>query len=132
VKFVSGGTPRTVEDDEREEEQRRMQEVRAARVKVARGNGCWTEIPQARLVRRGPGYLIDEETDLVYTIYRGTVWESGKATAISDRAPLAFYVTLDDRLVFLESAGSETWSERVERRERRNAGLDRRMAPRRS
>jgi hypothetical protein len=39
--------------------------------------------------------------------------------SFGDRAPLLFYATADDNLVFLEPAGSQTWSEIVAAKARR-------------
>lgn len=117
-KFVSGGLPRSVEDDEREERERHDQQVRAARVEVARKN--WAEIdPPERLVRRPLNLLIDEETDLVYRLDRGDRWLTGKATLVSgEQNPrLAFYVDrVSGHPVVLERVGG-TWTEECQRRE---------------
>ncbi|MGZ4418030.1 MAG: hypothetical protein ACXVRV_07625, partial [Gaiellaceae bacterium] len=50
-------------------------EVRQARIDYARGNSHWTEIPETRLVRRGPGWLIDADSDLVWVLRRGVAFE---------------------------------------------------------
>jgi hypothetical protein len=118
-RFRSGGTPRTVEDAELEENERHNEEVRSARIEVARRNPRWTEIPEARLVRRGLGYLVDAETDLVYTLRRGETFVRGTSNSGYSDHHLAFCVDLAGEVVMLELDGSATWSERVERRERR-------------
>jgi hypothetical protein len=48
--------------------------VRTARLEIARDRQDWTEIPEARLIRRGP-FLVDAETDLLYTVVNGEVFE---------------------------------------------------------
>jgi hypothetical protein len=52
--------------------------VRRARLELARRQQTWTEIPETRLVRRGP-FLVDSVSDLVFTIRGGHVFEPGKA-----------------------------------------------------
>jgi hypothetical protein len=89
--------------------------LRALRVEAARQVPAWEERQETDLVKRGP-YLVDVDTDRLYTRYAGTVFASGEAKpTFGERNPLLFFVTDDDRLVFLEPAGSRTWSEIVAR-----------------
>lgn len=84
--------------------------VRQARVKAARRVG-WEEIPKERLRPRGRGWLVDAESDRVFTIYRGATFERGSATIIPDRnRTLAFYLDDEGWPVVLEPLG-RTWSE---------------------
>ena len=99
-------------------------QVRGARLANARRQSGWTEIPQTRLVPRGRGLLVDAETDFVWVVRRGHVWEPHKATIgfVPDDAALTFYVDQHDEIVFLEQpSGPSTWSEIVARRARRGA-----------
>ena len=93
-------------------------QVRQARLDLARRQTTWTEIPETRLVRRGP-FLVDAETDLVYVLRRGIVFEPSKSTVgyVPDNTPMTLYVDQDDNVVFLEEpAGPRTWSEIVARK----------------
>jgi hypothetical protein len=80
------------------------------------------EIPETRLVRRGR-FLVDAETDLVYVLRRGVVFEPGRAVVgyVPDTVPMTFTVNeADDEIVFLDQpSGVGTWSEVVERQTRR-------------
>ena len=81
-----------------------------------RPTGGAVELSETDLVKRGP-YLVDADTDRLYTYYAGAVFASREAKpTFGDRAPLLFFVTDDDRLAFLEPAGSRTWSEIVARK----------------
>jgi hypothetical protein len=94
--------------------------VREARLDLARRQSAWVEIPETRLVRRGR-YLVDAETDLVYTLRRGVVFETGNATVgyVVPGTPMTYTVNEADEVVFLEQPSSHTWSEVVARRARR-------------
>lgn len=97
-------------------------ELLAARVAFARSNQAWTEIPEERLVRRGPGWLIDAESDLVYSVRRGQAFAPGGAKPhfVDPAVPAVFYVSREGELVLLERcAAARTWSEVVERRARK-------------
>lgn len=96
--------------------------VREAQIAFARRNDRWTEIaPAARLVKRGP-FLVDAETDFVYSVYRGQVFGWRSVTALIPDVSLTFFLNRADELVFLERAKTaRTWSEIVERRERAKA-----------
>jgi hypothetical protein len=121
-RFKSGGTPRTFEDAEREENERHNEEVRAARIEVARRN--WTEIdPPERLFRRGFGWLVDDETDYVFIPRRGTTFETGRASLMTGEGlDLWFFIDRDSGdVVPLERLGTETWSEIVAKRARKQA-----------
>jgi hypothetical protein len=96
--------------------------VREARLANARRQSAWTEIPEPRLVPRGRGLLVDAETDFVWVVRRGHVWEPHKATIgfVPDDAALTFTVNQNGGVVFLEQPGSlRSWSEYVERQARR-------------
>ena len=64
-------------------------QVRQARLELARRRPTWTEIPETRLVPRGPRFLIDAETDRVYTVRRGAVWDPDRASVgyVSETSP---------------------------------------------
>jgi hypothetical protein len=99
----------------------REQEVRRARLELARRQSAWTEIPETRLVRRGR-YLVDAETDFVYVLRRGLVFEPGRAAVgyVADQTPMTYFVDQAGEIVFLEQPGApRTWSEIVERKARR-------------
>ncbi len=138
MKFRSGGVPRSVEDQEREENERREEDVRRARIEIARANPDWVELEEVDLFRRGPRFLrvlVAASDDAVYTVHGGQVFVTGSTTLIATRDPretLYWFADRNGGLVFLDR-GPETWSELVERREGRLAGNTRRMvAPRRS
>jgi hypothetical protein len=103
------------------------EQVRRARLEVARLTSHWTEI-EDDLVRRGHRgrFLVSASSDEIYTTYAGVVFEPGKATAVSDRAQLHWYQDANGRLVFLEKQ-PRTWSELVARRARREAVRHRRV-----
>jgi hypothetical protein len=90
--------------------------VRAARIEYARRNGRWTEI-ENDLVPRGRMH-VSASTDRVYMPYLGTIFQTGSATAVSDRAELYFTVDDGGELAFYERQ-REKWSELVERQARR-------------
>jgi hypothetical protein len=97
-----------------------LEELRAARVEVARRN--WREIaPAERLVARGLGWLVDAETDFIFVRRGGTTFEPERASLLSgEGADLWFFVDRDGDPVVLERVTSPaTWSEHVARREQR-------------
>jgi hypothetical protein len=92
--------------------------VRQARLANARRQAAWVEIPETRLVRRGP-FFVDAETDLLYILRRGVVFEPGGATIayVPPDTALTFTVRQNDDVVFIEHPGGpRTWSEIVERK----------------
>jgi hypothetical protein len=91
-------------------------QIRAGRVEAARRCSAWTEI-EPDLVPRGRAF-VSASTDRVYTPYRGAVFMTASINIIAERNPLHFYVDEDGSLHFFE-LHPETWSEVVERRERR-------------
>jgi hypothetical protein len=95
--------------------------VRDRRVQVARST--WTEIPRERLVARGPGLLVDAETDYVYAPFLGATFETGSASLIADKTTgLVFYLDQRGWPVVLERVlAPRTWSQIHERRVRRGA-----------
>ena len=104
-------------DPARAEHERR---VRERRLELARRQPKWTEVPESRLVRRGR-YLVDAETDLVYVVRLGHVFEPGSATVgyVTPDTALTYYVDAVGSVVFLKHLGPRTWSEIVERKARR-------------
>jgi hypothetical protein len=98
-------------------------ELAAKRADVARRCSTWHEITDPERLRpRGPGLLVDAETDLVWTRRRGHVFEPGGATIAyaPPGAELTFYVDHESgEPVFLERALSCTWSEHLARQEAR-------------
>lgn len=97
------------------------EQVRQARLEMARGRANWTEIPESRLVTRGK-LLVDADTDATYTLRGGVVFEPGRASIgyVTDQTPMSFYVTERGDIQFLE-AGPHTWSEIMTRKARRGA-----------
>ncbi len=90
-------------------------QVRQARLDLARRQTTWTEIPDTRLVRRGR-YLVDAETDLIYVLRGGVVFEPGKAVVgyVPENTPMTFTVYENGKIAFLEQpSGPRTWSEIV-------------------
>lgn len=97
------------------------EQARVSRLAVARRQQNWTEIPQTRLVRRGR-LLVDAESDAVYVLRRGVVFEPYSSTIgyLPPNAAMTFYVDESENIVFLEQpSGPQTWSELVARRARR-------------
>lgn len=95
--------------------------VREARLDVARRERSWTEVAEMQLVRRGR-FWVDAESDLVFAVRRGHVFEPGRASVgyLPPNTPLTFYVDEDDTIVFLEEPHpGRTWSELVARKARR-------------
>ena len=106
----------TLTDQDRAEHER---QVRQARLELARRETHWTEIaPAERLVRRGP-LFVDSETDLVWVVRRGHIWEPGRASVgyLPDNTPMTYFVDQLGEVVFLEAPGGmpRTWSEVVAR-----------------
>lgn len=95
------------------------EEIRAARVRFARGNQNWEELERPHLVRRGP-WLVHEPSDRLFVVYRGTVFS--RSANFAEATTLAFTVGPDDTLTFFERVRHPaTWSEVVERQARRAA-----------
>lgn len=96
-------------------------QVREKRLEIARQRSNWTEIPETRLVRRGP-FWVDAETDLLWVVRRGHVFEPGRAGVgyVTNDTAMTYTVDAAGEVVFLESpSGPRTWSEVVERRAKR-------------
>ena len=93
------------------------QRLRELRIEAARRNTYWTEVAETDFVRRGR-LFVHAESDELFKPYRGAIFakDAGRPT-FNETVPLAFYVR-DGELVFLERV-ARTWSEIVERRERR-------------
>jgi hypothetical protein len=104
----------TREDDE--------QQLRTARVEAVRKTH-WTELEQADLVPRGPfGWLVHAQSDCVYRLYRGAVFDRGTIGFASPDAALAYYVTARNEVVVLERlTHPASWSAFVERNARQEA-----------
>jgi len=92
--------------------------VAEARVEAARKNPDWVEVEEIDLVARKP-WLVHAETDALYTVFRGAIFERGSARPVFNHTvPLAFYLDRTGDLVFLERRPG-TWSEIVAKRTRR-------------
>lgn len=121
---IFGGPLRTVEDDEADQRAAHVVKVRQARLELARANDQWEELPETRLVQRRPGgrYLVDAESDRIYSLGRGIVFEPGRSTVgyVDPNDRMTFYVDRDEEIVFLERlTHPHTWSEFCERQARR-------------
>ncbi len=127
MKFRSGGIPRSLEDQEREEAERRLEEVSVGRIAAARAHHGWTEIDAEDLVARPPRYLVSAATDQYFLPARGAIFESGSANVISTESQLHFAVD-GGNITFMERQPG-CWSDVVERRATRGQP---RLAPRRS
>ncbi len=104
-----------ITDRQRAEHERH---VRAARLEEARRQTTWREIPETSLVRRGP-FLVDSETDAVFVVRRGHIFEPGRATIgyLPDNIPMTYFVDEAGSVVFIERyTGAATWSEIVARK----------------
>ena len=108
---------RNLEDVASDERAAEREQIKRARLEVARRKSEWTEIPQTNLVRRGPHFLVDAESDQVYTLRNGSVFDPASASIcyVTPETRLAFYVTEADEIAFMEAAG-RTWTSIVERR----------------
>ena len=107
------GEPAEVEDLTQDE-------LRRLRVQAARRVPAWREIEESALVHRPPSYLVDAESDELFTFYRVQIFTAGLAVpSFNESVPLVFFVRDNDELIFLEHAHPRTWSEVVERRARR-------------
>lgn len=97
--------------------------MRAARLEEARRQTAWTEIAETRLVRRGP-FLVDSDTDAVFVVRRGHVFEPGRATIgyVLDKAAMTYFIGRDGHIVFVEPyLGAATWSDIVARKAQRGS-----------
>jgi len=92
------------------------QQLREARVAAAKRTAEWVEVDQAHLVRRGP-FLVEAESDAVFTIRPGAVFDHGRADAPYSltQTRLHFVVDADGDVTFLESA-AKTWTELISRK----------------
>ena len=112
--LLDEGTP----DEVMAKKRRALDEaLRTKRLEVARRNSMWTEI-EDDLVSRGRGWLVSASTDAIYQRVRGVVFASHSVTVIADYSPLHYYVDDQGEIHFLERLPG-TWTEYVERRERR-------------
>jgi hypothetical protein len=93
-------------------------ELRERRVLAAR-RSLWTEIPESRLVERGQ-FLVDAETDRLYTAYRGALFSShGRLLFGDQRSDLVYAVLATGGIIVLEPATiARTWSDYCYLRER--------------
>jgi hypothetical protein len=116
-------TLRTVEQDEAEQAQALLEEVRQKRVEIARRNDNFTEIPAERLIPRGPAkfaWLVDAETDLVWVRSRGTTFVRDSVTLVSTHAPVTYFISGEGDIVPIEPAPSiPSWSWYIARQTRR-------------
>jgi len=91
-------------------------ELLEARVARARSIPHWREIPVERLVVRGPGWLVDTETDLVYVGGRPVLFEPGSASPVAERDAITFFVNKDENVVAIKRRYSpRSWCEHVRR-----------------
>jgi hypothetical protein len=94
------------------------EQLRAARREQARRNAYWQELEEAALVRRAP-FLVDADTDELWAPFLAPVFETGSARIVAnDQVPLAYFVTPEGDVRFVERVGG-TWSAIVARRARR-------------
>ena len=94
-------------------------ELRRLRVQAARENRHWYEVEESALVPRPPNFLVHADSDAAYTRSRAQVFTTGAAKPqFNETLPLAFFVTADDGLVFLERH-RQSWSEILGQRARR-------------
>jgi len=90
-----------------------------ARIRAARSMALWTELEEVALVKRDRWY-VHSESDELFAPARGVIFQTASVSVVADRAPLYFVVAHDGRLRFFEKVTSPpTWTEYVERRERR-------------
>jgi hypothetical protein len=110
------GTPAEVAEKKRRAHE---EELRPARLEVARRNSRWTEIEADFVARGRNGYwLVSVSSDHVYTRACGEVFQSGSVAAVSDFAPLFFTVDADGDLTFYERE-PWTWTEHLEQQAKR-------------
>jgi hypothetical protein len=90
-------------------------QVREARVAFARANDAWVELEQTQLVKRGPSWLIDVESDRIFVKRPGVAFQPGTAKLefVPPNSALWFYVDAESgELVLLERLVTpRTWSE---------------------
>src|SRR5437763_4051941 len=76
-----------------------IEEVRATHVQQARTRTRWREIPESQLVRR-ERWLVDAETDELFSIHRGAIFGRDGVIVFDDQRPdLVFYVDRDGDVV---------------------------------
>lgn len=112
MKFFQMQSAEDIATDERRE---LAAQLKKTRLEVARREQEWTEIPQTNLVRRGPHFLVDADTDRAYTRRNGDVFDPGAASHPLQRERLAFSVDEANDIVFLEPTG-KTWTQMLERK----------------
>lgn len=97
-------------------------ELREARVRAARQNSRWEEI-EDDLVERGykGTLLVSAETDRVYRLHPGAVFQPGSADIIATMSPLQFFVDREGNPQCLERL-PESWSNMVARQASRRTG----------
>ena len=109
------GTPEEVAAKRR---QANAEQMRPARLEVARRNSKWTEIENDLVPRNRGRWLVSASTDAVYAPMNGVVFQPHSSTVVADQAELHYYVDDAGDLHFLEKQ-PYTWSEHVGSRERR-------------
>jgi hypothetical protein len=94
--------------------------VRKARIKAAQNCTAWTEItPPERLCARGPSrfrWVVDSETDRLYSPYPGDVFYARSATIVADRVDLTFVVDDGEVLAYQAVRSPATWSDVIRAR----------------
>src|SRR5262245_15985792 len=91
--------------------------VKEARLEVAKSSSEWRELEVTALVRRWP-YLVHADSYELFAPYRGVVWATRSSSPIADKTPLHYFIDREGEVIFLERKPG-TWSEIVEKRERR-------------
>lgn len=124
------GRAGTLEDHEAADKAALAEQIRQARLAVARRTSRWTEIEDDFVPRGRKGYwLVSASTDHVYTRVRGTVFPTGSAAPLADVSALYFTVDANGELAFYERE-PWTWSEHIAKQaakeRRRNAPSPRR------
>jgi hypothetical protein len=113
--LVEAGTPDEVAA-------KRAELVREKRIEHARATRDWVEHREEEFVRRPPGFLVHADSDQVFTVYRGTVFEPRGARIVFGHVPeMHWFIDRAGEIVFLERTSPRTWSEHVERQARRDA-----------
>ena len=105
----------TLEDIQAREARERDEDVRKARISAARKCSAWEEItPPERLVPRGParfGWMVDAESDAIYVLHGGSVFQPRTAQIIADKAPLKYTISGGHVLVYERLRKPKTWSD---------------------
>lgn len=105
--------------------------LREKRIEHARAMRKWVEHRAEDFVRRPPAYLIDADSDEVFTVFLGAIFDPGTAyIAFNESIEMHWFVDHAGEIVFLQRTTPRTWSEFAERRAQRELAKARRLAPR--